>query len=97
MLIKTTCTAANLNGRVSIYLPLNSAETYADVAENTSINLPSVMNHKHTEKLAVKVDTSAKRTGILVMKYKTTIAEIGKSDATIVPINAAIRYTVESE
>lgn len=69
----------------------------ADVAENTSINLPSVMNHKHTEKMAVKIDTRPKRTGIVVMKYKTIIAEIGKRDATIVPINAAILYTVESE
>jgi len=67
------------------------------VAENTSINLPSVINHKHTEKMAVKAETSPKRTGIVVMRYKTTIAEIGNRDATIVPMNAAILYTVESE
>jgi hypothetical protein len=76
---------------------LNSTETHADVAENTSINLPSVMNHKHTEKMAVKVDTSPKRTGIVVMRYNTIIAEIGNKDATIVPMNAAILQTVESE
>jgi hypothetical protein len=76
---------------------LNSAETHADVAEKTSINLPSVTNHKHTEKMAVKIETSLKRTSIVVTKYKTTIADIGKGDATIVLINAAIRYTVESE
>ena len=55
------------------------------------------MNHKHTEKMAVKIDTSLNRTGIVVMKYKITIAVIGKSDATMVPIKAAILYTVESE
>ena len=54
------------------------------------------MNHKHTEKMAVKVDTSPKRTGIVVIQYKTTIADIGKSDATMVPISAAILNTVES-
>jgi hypothetical protein len=90
VLINTTCTAANLNERVRSYLCLNSTETHADVAENTSINLPSVINHKQAEKIAVKVDTSPKRTGIVFMTYKTTIAEIGKRDATIVPMNAAI-------
>lgn len=55
------------------------------------------MNHKHTEKMAVKIDTSPKRAGIVVTQYKTTITEIGKREATMVPINAAILYTFESE
>jgi hypothetical protein len=68
--------------------------TYADVAENTSINLPSVMNHKHIEKTAVNVPTSPRRVPMAVMKQSTTIAETGSRDATIVPTNAAIRKMV---
>jgi hypothetical protein len=96
VLTNTTCTAANLPLLSKFSLSV-AQELYAEVAEKTSINLPSVMNHKHTEKIAVKVPTRPRRVDIAATRYNTTIAVTGSIDARTIPRNEATRKITESE
>lgn len=90
VLMKTTCTAANLGLElVFIFLVQDKqTSTYVEVAPKTSINLPSVMNHKQIANMAVNPDTRPNLIPMAVIKYSTTIAETGKREAMIVPRNS---------
>jgi hypothetical protein len=71
--------------------------TYAEVAENTSINLASVMNYRHAEKATVKVPTRPKRVDIAATRYNTTIAMTGSIEERMVPRKETMRKMVRSE
>jgi hypothetical protein len=71
--------------------------TYAEVAENTSINLASVMNFRHAGKTAVKVPTRPRRVDIAATRYNTTIAMTGSIEERMVPRKEAMRKMVRSE
>jgi hypothetical protein len=70
--------------------------TYAEVAENTSINLASVMNYRHAEKTAVKVP-KPRRADIAATRYNTTIAMTGSIEERMVPRKETMRKMVRSE
>jgi hypothetical protein len=64
---------------------------YAAVAANISTLVPEVINERAMEKIAVNTPTMTSRMGMSVMKYRTTIEQIGISDEIKVPTMLAIR------
>jgi hypothetical protein len=55
------------------------------------------MNHKQIENNAVNADNTPSLVVILGMKQRPTMAETGRSEATIETMNAATLYILESE
>jgi hypothetical protein len=71
--------------------------TYADVPEKISTSLPSVINQRQAENMAVNSPTSPSRFEIPPTIYKIVMAKTGSKHANTVPKSPANLTILESE
>jgi hypothetical protein len=78
-------------------LRIRDRYTYADVPEKISTSLPSVINQRQAENVAVNSPTSPSRFEIPLTIYRIAMAETGSKQANTVPKSPANLTILESE
>lgn len=78
-------------------LRIRDRYTYADVPEKISTSLPSVINQRQAENVAVNSPTSPSRFEIPLTIYRIAMAKTGSKQANTVPKSPANLTILESE